>query len=238
MKVCVIDSRLIRETTGVFGKNGITLIGGKGLTLRRAKKLIMKHFNENENRYDAIIYKLCLGINDITSVKEWDFEGARDIYIKNETSLASVKNNLDRVYSLMDDNPRLYVTTCHIQGASLPMCAEHHRLIQGYYMSYVTESMQSKLERIIIYINLYITQKNRTCQIADYAGSRNFGDVINCGKLIDNGVKVWGTRYYRMADGIHLHENWKSKSAKLAVKAILREAENLKCDLQRRWIHS
>ena len=248
--VVIVDSRLFYEAKEVFEENGVEVRGRPGLNLEGARFEINQHYYENEERYNGILYKVCVGINNFLCKIE---DNTREIYqvvgMPYWIKIEDIKEELSRLWAISSRKEKAYVSVCHVQSANLRMNFEN-KVRKGMFRfelsverglgSQLYEEKQFDLEDSIDTVNEYIKDETLSVGFIDKLGNKRVGDIINRNKSIKNkskivvdGKEVYKKKYIkrsygRLTDGIHLNVQYQRKTAEEVVKSMQKEVAHIK----------
>ena len=240
LKVAVIDSRLAYDDE-ILQRCNTFIIGKSGWKLEWVKDEIEEHFKSNMNSHDAIVYKICLGINSFTKITRDNRGKPKSIKIHPDVSAEYILNLIWEISDLETTYDKLHISICEIQGAKLHMYNEKKwrkslpRSIRKTAVYPVKENviMQNTLEEMVDFVNLGIRNNNRNSSIVDHGANRNIGEFINNAKSICHQSKKWRDRknafgadavpkdktyvkhsraFQHTTDGIHLDDDWVFKT--------------------------
>ena len=219
------------------------VLGGRGFRLKSTKDAILQHYQQHKDNFDALYYKIALGINDITKV----------VYLDNGIRLlAKDDNNCTKyLFEIMDLpflHTKLYLSFCTIPGASI----KNYNLINN--TSTVLQKLpcaadQATLEAKVNSINRHIEMYNSRWGWVDQVNSSMVGNFINknaqnhpsCSKAERLRRQALGKtvpRYTRMTtnfnhfkDGLHFTPHWRRNTARNIVGIMQRELDSFTIEM-------
>lgn len=235
MNICqsvVSDSRLVFEKDKILAN--YNFIGGSGYRLKFAKNDILEHYNKFKNCYDALIYKVVLGINDLTSISTKG--GIKQLIPKDPPF---IKNYLLDIMDLAHNHTKLYLSFCRIPSACLGCFINSKNRYLGHICTNTT--YQATLTSNVASANTLIDNFNILWPWIDISSNKNFGDRINCNvtyrprvnRSVRNYLRSRGrhipmyvktrSNYNRLKDGLHFTRQWRLNSANNLVESMKKE---------------
>ena len=237
----MVDSHFVPEIDNKF--SAFDIIGGRGFTLQQAIDEIDLHYNKKKNDYDAILYKVTAGINDITC----KMPGCKNISLNYESPIT---DHVDRLLALPLSHTKMFISLCQIPGAHL----RSYNDLQGI-PCIINPDEQSRLEGLVDLVNADILAKSDQRWV-DVQQNAIYADRINCNKswrklhlpayiirrMSKKGIPhpkflEYRRNYNRLEDGLHFTEKHRSWSADLLLDSMKLERANVRALVAELQVH-